>query len=445
MTTELHVHLVRTAYLADETARKRAARSRGMKPWLRQWTQRLSSLKKIAGYRRHERLDLGPESAWLIVIADLVARRDGCVTTDAMAHAIQRIGLTGIDPVVLSGILHAVPGEPRKLMSPDQVGALLHVAAAEREELGIRDIGSCDETAAERRKRLDRMRKAAMRAANRAASRPPSQESERPWEAEGVCRSTWFRGQAARRVGETVRVRASSSSSQYGEDTPRAHAMGRAENGLQEAAKKSLGEVAGASWGERTASHVDVIADAHSDPHSGASPYGRQREQRERGEPKEAIDVRGPVAHRETAVVVGLLIDGASKWLPVPRLWVLPPARPPRVARSAVSERFLARIYGVSPSFCGSCAGKRQMQVVLERHLANFVAFRDIPKLRRSLHAKRALSRSHRWGPRNANSGPRTVARQTCMKRGIHTGASGKPGAVQIDYLASNVFAPRRS
>lgn len=83
----------------------------------------------------------------------------------------------------------------------DTLGRLLGLTAARREALKIRTIGAVDQTKAEReaacRKRA-RAAKAAKRSAAGARPREQSAERQRPWEALGMCRTTWYQ---KRRLG----------------------------------------------------------------------------------------------------------------------------------------------------------------------------------------------------------------------------------------------------
>jgi len=86
----------------------------------------------------------------------------------------------------------------------DAVANLLRVTMAERLALGLRTIGACDVTPAERRRimkekkmRQDRERQSAKRNSEGRKSRSEYEKNslsqQRPWEAEGISRRTWER------------------------------------------------------------------------------------------------------------------------------------------------------------------------------------------------------------------------------------------------------------
>lgn len=92
----------------------------------------------------------------------------------------------------------------RRMMTADGVAGLLRVTWDERQKLGLRTIGACDMTKDERkavafqRKRdKDRKAKAEKRKAegrqSRASYEANSLSKQKPWELEGISRSTYYR------------------------------------------------------------------------------------------------------------------------------------------------------------------------------------------------------------------------------------------------------------
>ena len=109
--------------------------------------------------------------------------------------------------------MRAIPDLPplgRRMQSADACARLLNVTLAERTALGLRTIGACDVTKAERaeiakaaKRERDRERAAQRRNAagrkDRESYEAESLQSTRPWVALGISRRTWFR-----RRGTTV-------------------------------------------------------------------------------------------------------------------------------------------------------------------------------------------------------------------------------------------------
>lgn len=92
----------------------------------------------------------------------------------------------------------------QRMMRSDGVAGLLNVTLKENIAVGLKTIGACDVTRAERlrlakdRKReRDRNAKAAKRKAegrkNRKSYEAQSLSGQRPWDAEGISRRTWYR------------------------------------------------------------------------------------------------------------------------------------------------------------------------------------------------------------------------------------------------------------
>ena len=85
-------------------------------------------------------------------------------------------------------------------LSPEYLARHLHLTFAERTLLNIRTIGACDvsrnqrqKIRREKHKQKDREAKKSKRQANGAVPREKALSRTRPWEAEGISRSTWDR------------------------------------------------------------------------------------------------------------------------------------------------------------------------------------------------------------------------------------------------------------
>jgi hypothetical protein len=108
-------------------------------------------------------------------------------------------------------LIDAVMDNPLRWRA-DTLGKMLGLTTADRAILKIRTIGPIDSTAAERKdaRRLASIQR--KRAKRRAAGKPPvcagqrrnSVNSQAPWKAEGIDRSTWFRRRARDRNATTA-------------------------------------------------------------------------------------------------------------------------------------------------------------------------------------------------------------------------------------------------
>lgn len=106
-----------------------------------------------------------------------------------------------IDRIVLQ------EGWRQKPAGADHVATMIYVSAAERQALGLRTIGACDITieerkaaAAEAKREQDRQRQAEKRRAEGRVDRPTylqkSVSAQKPWEAQGISRATYYRMKA---------------------------------------------------------------------------------------------------------------------------------------------------------------------------------------------------------------------------------------------------------
>ena len=154
--------------------------------------QRRNELRKLVFYRyghnlTHTKHAIGPAIGWIVVLANLCVCLQRPVTFGAIDCLAAVIGYREkIDPVIVEAIAKDVRTAAKEwwsheLLSPDEVGHLLEVTVPEREEAGLRRIGSIEESAKERRERLrgDRRRK--------------PKAIQKPWEVEDISRATWYR------------------------------------------------------------------------------------------------------------------------------------------------------------------------------------------------------------------------------------------------------------
>ncbi len=188
-------------------------------------TARLQAIKRRtiraryrAAARDQRRTNPATRMAWLRLaeMERLFAHRYGCTLPDDDAGrddlelALHHIAGAGIDVAhrcVSWARLWApwMSKDAAKALAEQVIASLLHFRAAplgrrlrltkaERAVLKIRTIRAIDatEAPAQRKRRLDRDRKAKQRAEARAA-RPEPISRTKPWEAEGISRRTWYR------------------------------------------------------------------------------------------------------------------------------------------------------------------------------------------------------------------------------------------------------------
>ena len=190
-------------YIHGKTSR-RAARSAARKAhnlnyrtgkldgWQMNALQRRNELDRLARYRARLGTGFGPASGWIEVIANYLRVRNGQVTADEVRTEALRLGLTKLDPGLISDavehIAHAAWGR-YKLFTPKLAGDKLRLTMVERDAAEIQKIEAFDETRADRRRRADRARKREKRAAE-AALLPQKLTKKALSEALGVSRPT---------------------------------------------------------------------------------------------------------------------------------------------------------------------------------------------------------------------------------------------------------------
>jgi hypothetical protein len=178
-------------------------------------SHRLRELERIISSRHGALFDTDDSDIYLVPVTQtlrcIYEKRHGLATTADVLDRLQ-VWAQRWMPLVAEGQLEDAAREAmrrQKLDKADTLAARLKLTYAERMFLRITTIGSCDVDKAGRarrrkgRKRLrDRARAAAKRAARGAVLRSEylaqSLSRTRPWEAEGISRSTWER---RRRLG----------------------------------------------------------------------------------------------------------------------------------------------------------------------------------------------------------------------------------------------------
>jgi|GEM_PF-3059216 len=161
--------------------------------------QRRSDLNRLLHYRRKNGFAFGPEIGWVEVIANLVRVLNGTVTTEVVHEEAKRLGLGKIDQHLVADVVADISARAwgkYKLFSPRLAGAKLQVTSVERDEAGIIKLDAVDETKEERRRRVDRERKAEKRAAEatlRTQSKPKSEIMAELAKELGISVSTLYR------------------------------------------------------------------------------------------------------------------------------------------------------------------------------------------------------------------------------------------------------------
>jgi hypothetical protein len=182
--------MVSRAYIAGKTPKAHARREMRrahfrnykpgrLEPWQMNAQQRRNELDRLARLRRRTGADLGPESGWAEVIGNLLRVRHGQVTVEDVHAEVAWLGLPKLNAQLVEDavghIARAAWGR-YQLYSPKLAGDKLRLTSAERHEAGIQKIEAIDESRTERRRRLDRERKAERRAAKAAPSKPTKKQ-----------------------------------------------------------------------------------------------------------------------------------------------------------------------------------------------------------------------------------------------------------------------------
>lgn len=140
-----------------------------------------------------------PDAAWAMVLARIqIFGRGGC-DVFSLHRLADRVGLDRLSPGALAGAARDAStaadamGDRFQILRPDEIGALLRVTREERDACLLSMVGSYDESAEDRRRRLDRERKRAARIKAGAAPRGESAAATEPWKVFSMSRATWYR------------------------------------------------------------------------------------------------------------------------------------------------------------------------------------------------------------------------------------------------------------
>ena len=179
------------------------------------------ALKRLFHYRKQRGQRLGTPGAWGHVAADIAAAIKGHNISGRDVEGVCTVVGFSLDRVVYDQLAvrasHARKSagtDDLNILAAAAVGYLIELTAEERSALKITRIDAIDETAAQRKRRLERERKAAARAAAGAVPRSQSKNVLAPWKVLGISRSTYY----ARGLH---RVRTESSVSPYKGETGR--------------------------------------------------------------------------------------------------------------------------------------------------------------------------------------------------------------------------------
>lgn len=168
----------------------------------------LHALRRRDGY-------VGNLAGWAEAIA-LIASEIGDVSVATVARHCRYVGIE-IDVGILEPIVAkvaAAQAADAMIVTPRLLGELLQLTICERDELKIRSIDSCEETAVERTARLKRESEASRRRARGARPRSSSASATQPWvEAGYKTRRTWERNGKVPRMSQT---RGDTKDSSYG-------------------------------------------------------------------------------------------------------------------------------------------------------------------------------------------------------------------------------------
>lgn len=179
--------------------------------WQMNALQRRKDLDRLARYRVRTGAELGSESGWIEVVANYLRVRHGQVDAAAVRKEAAWLGLPALNAQLVDDavahIAHAAWGR-YQLYSPKLAGDKLRVTKQERIEAKIEKLDAIDETRQERRRRVDRNRKAQQRAAKAA---PQRINKSKVAAALGISRAELYRRLASGEVSETDCVRMSNT------------------------------------------------------------------------------------------------------------------------------------------------------------------------------------------------------------------------------------------
>lgn len=138
--------------------------------------QRFNELARLVTYRRQHGLDIGPVTGWALVLSNLTE----CLGSTADCYSVDKIRRRLRLPAINLDIIAACcyPAEGR-LMPQATVGDLLEVTSCERKDCRLLRIEACDESQADRKRRLARERQQRRRRVTRTIEKKNSERDIR--------------------------------------------------------------------------------------------------------------------------------------------------------------------------------------------------------------------------------------------------------------------------
>lgn len=184
--------------MKEKPARKRARRQ----DW--QYSRELQRIREIEKLIRHRHGAMIPDPAGTDDVEMCLAYPRAIALTPRSQDVESwcRKWAPWIDPVTLH-TLAALGVNRRWMIKADAVAKMLMVTMADRSKLGLRTIGACDMTTAERKdlakankRERDKNRQECKRRnlgmVDRKSQQAHTLAATKPWEAEGISRRTWF-------------------------------------------------------------------------------------------------------------------------------------------------------------------------------------------------------------------------------------------------------------
>lgn len=162
---------------ADAQRRRRS--NKCLDGWQMNASQRRKELSAIALYRRREKLAVGPDGGWALVIGNLLRVLLNHVTAQMIQGEAAAMGRPPLDVHAVEVAVQEIMGKAwgrYRLYTGAQVGALIELTRAEREETGVEKIESMEESQRARKRRENRERMREKRAAD-AALKPPTKKA----------------------------------------------------------------------------------------------------------------------------------------------------------------------------------------------------------------------------------------------------------------------------
>lgn len=153
-------------------------------------------LTRLCRARLRERLAMGSLDGWARAICYVSARVDTAVNLLSVTRHCVRVGINIPDSILAPVVREVAAARAAGALSfsPEVIGEMIQLTAAERREHGIhRLVDACDQSAGDRRREAARRRSAKRREERGGKPRSQSFEATKPWIAEGKSRSKWFR------------------------------------------------------------------------------------------------------------------------------------------------------------------------------------------------------------------------------------------------------------